>query len=120
MKKRNIMKKLSGIAIVTALCICAILPTQAAVTRANSVRYLHGYKVYEGSKSAAVTEGGSAYDDRGYALNAHVYAKVTTATGETNVGTGNFTGYNSKVIARTAFLANVKTYDHDCKVGFAK
>ena len=75
---------------------------------------------YEGSKSAAVTEGGSAYDDRGYALNAHVYAKVTTATGETSVGTGNFTGYNSKVIARTAFLANVKTYDHDCKVGFAK
>ena len=118
MRKRNIWKKISGAAAVGVMAVSIILPVQAATEAARATYYLehfNEYRVYEGTKSAAVTEGGSAYDDRGFAVNAHLVAGVINAD-ESNYGYRNFIGSTNES-AKSAFLDGVIQYVHDCEIG---
>ena len=116
MARKHILRKISGAVAVGVLAAAAIVPVQAAVARANSVRYFNAYRVYNGTASAAQTQGGSAYDDRGYGLNAYLVAGVKTTTGDESYGYRRFIGYTDDM-AESGFRNNVIEYVHDCKVG---
>ena len=119
MKKRNIWKKISGRAAVGTLAVSIILPAQAATeaARATYLEYFNAYRVYEGTKSAAVTVGGSAYDDRGMAMNAHLVAGVISNNGGSKYGYWNITGYDANARAESGFLDGVIQYVHNCEIG---
>ncbi len=117
-EKKKYLEKISGAAAVGVMAVSIILPVQAATEAARATYYLehfNEYRVYEGTKSAAVTEGGSAYDDRGFAVNAHLVAGVINAD-ESNYGYRNFIGSTNES-AKSAFLDGVIQYVHDCEIG---
>ena len=101
------------------MAVSIILPVQAATeaARATYLEYLNEYRVYEGTKSAAVTEGGSAYDDRGFAMNAYLVAGVVADGGVSSYGYCNITGYEPLAKAQSGFLNGVIQYIHDCRIG---
>ena len=114
------MEKISGAAAVGVMAVSIILPVQAATEAARATYYLehfNEYRVYEGTKSAAVTEGGSAYDDRGFAMNAYLVAGVVADGGVSSYGYCNITGYEPLAKAQSGFLNGVIQYIHDCRIG---
>lgn len=113
------MEKISGAAAVGVMAVSIILPVQAATeaARATYLEYFNEYRVYEGTKSAAVTEGGSAYDDRGFAMNAYLVAGVVADGGVSSYGYCNITGYEPLAKAQSGFLNGVIQYIHDCRIG---
>lgn len=118
-EKKKYLEKISGAAAVGVMAVSIILPVQAATeaARATYLEYFNEYRVYEGTKSAAVTEGGSAYDDRGFAMNAYLVAGVVADGGVSSYGYCNITGYEPLAKAQSGFLNGVIQYIHDCRIG---
>ena len=119
-EKKKYLEKISGAAAVRVMAVSIILPVQAATEAARATYYLehfNEYRVYEGTKSAAVTEGGSAYDDRGFAMNAYLVAGVVADGGVSSYGYCNITGYEPLAKAQSGFLNGVIQYIHDCRIG---
>ena len=118
-EKKKYLEKISGAAAVRVMAVSIILPVQAATeaARATYLEYFNEYRVYEGTKSAAVTEGGSAYDDRGFAMNAYLVAGVVADGGVSSYGYCNITGYEPLAKAQSGFLNGVIQYIHDCRIG---
>ena len=118
-EKKKYLEKISGAAAVGVMAVSIILPVQAATeaARATYLEYFNEYRVYEGTKSAAVTEGGSACDDRGFAMNAYLVAGVVADGGVSSYGYCNITGYEPLAKAQSGFLNGVIQYIHDCRIG---
>lgn len=118
-EKKKYLEKISGAAAVGVMAVSIILPVQAATeaARATYLEYFNEYRVYEGTKSAAVTEGGSAYDDQGFAMNAYLVAGVVADGGVSSYGYCNITGYEPLAKAQSGFLNGVIQYIHDCRIG---
>lgn len=115
MDKKTIVKKISGMFVLGTLAISVLLPTQAAVTRASTVLYNKGYLEQNDNVKRAVTQGGRAYDDRGYPLRARLVAGLYIPGNsehyyEYNVFSGSTSGS-----AATRYKENVTRGIHGCE-----
>lgn len=105
MKIKNTIKRFSGILFAMVLAAAFLLPVQAA----SSYKYNSGRLMTNPSNSSlkqAVTTGGSAYDDRGNALNAYLGAGVARIGEKDTWRTIYFTGSTSRSIS-SGYYKNV-------------
>lgn len=116
MRKRNIWKKISGAAAVGVMAVSIILPVQAATeaARANNYTYYDAYLEPLGNQKRAVTGGGSAYDDKGYALRAYLVAGVNISGSSSHDLT--YVRFEGTALepAITGFHYDVISGIHDC------
>ena len=114
MKIKNTIKRFSGILFAMVLAAAFLLPAQAATNGYVTYKWNKGYTQKSGNTTRAVTEGGSAYDDRGNACNAKLVAGVKSPY-VTNYSYGyrNFTG-STTAKAYSPYLENANRYIHNC------
>lgn len=117
MARKHILRKISGAVAVGVLAAAAIVPVQAAVeaARANSYTYNRGYMEQVGTQKRAITQGGSAYDDRGYGVSARLVAGLQIP-GDSNryFAYKHFSGSTSES-AVTEYKNNVSYGIHGCE-----
>ena len=78
MKIKNTVKRFTGVLFAMILAVSFLLPAQAATYAYNSGRLVTNPT--NSKLKQAVTTGGSAYDDRGYGINAYLGAGVAGST----------------------------------------
>lgn len=98
MRIKNTIKRFSGILFAMVLAAAFLLPVQAA----SYYKYNSGRLVINPNNSRqkqAITTGGSAYDDRGYGLNAFLCAGVEQINGNEEWNSIPFRSSTSKSVA---------------------
>ena len=97
MKIKNTVKRFTGVLFAMILAVSFLLPAQAATYAYNSGRLVTNPT--NSKLKQAVTTGGSAYDDRGYGINAYLGAGVGIIGEDDQWRTINFTGSTTRSIA---------------------
>lgn len=115
-EKKKYLEKISGAAAVGVMAVSIILPVQAATeaARANNYTYYDAYLEPLGNQKRAVTGGGSAYDDKGYALRAYLVAGVNISGSSSHDLT--YVRFEGTALepAITGFHYDVISGIHDC------
>ena len=115
MKIKNTIKRFSGILFAMVLAASFLLPAQAATSGYVTYKWNKGYTQKSGDSTRAVTEGGSAYDDRGYACRAQLVAGIKSPNmTDYRYGFKTITGSEPAAKAYSPYVVAGNKCRHDC------